>query len=200
MTTLLLVLGCIIVAELIILPLSIAISKEVDSFIPNESPEDIKKQEHIKKDRLRYTKNSLSSTLAIIAIVFNVLYFVSIYGKLESDVGSYYYTYTMGFSVVCNLLFLLFTFLCSEGIKNYKYSYSVGLIFLGSFQLFRIFGYPMDATKATIGNTAQPVMTQEEFLWACVFLALSALFCFASSIVGFIKTKTLKTYLKQINQ
>ena len=170
-TTLLLVLGCIIVAELIILPLSIAISKEVDSFIPNESPEDIKKQEHIKKDRLRYTKNSLSSTLAIIAIVFNVLYFVSIYGKLESDVGSYYYTYTMGFSVVCNLLFLLFTFLCSEGIKNYKYSYSVGLIFLGSFQL-----------------------------WACVFLALSALFCFASSIVGFIKTKTLKTYLKQINQ
>lgn len=154
----------------------------------------------IKKDRLRYIKNTASSTLAIIAIVFNVLYFVSIYNKLEADVGGYYYTYTMGFSVICNLLFLLFTFLCSEGVKNYNYSYSVGLIFLGLFQIFRIFGYPMDATKATIGATDKTVMSNDEFVLVCVFLSLSALFCFASSIVGFYKTKTLKTYLKQINK
>ena len=32
----------------------------------------------IKKDRLRYTKNKLSSSLAIIAIVFDALYFISL--------------------------------------------------------------------------------------------------------------------------
>ena len=37
----------------------------------------------IKKDRLRYTKDSFSSTMAILAIVFDCLFFVSIY---QSDV------------------------------------------------------------------------------------------------------------------
>ena len=154
----------------------------------------------IKKDRLRYTKNTASSTLALIAIIFNVLYFISIYDTLEELVGSYYYTYTMGFSVLCNLLFLLFTFLCSEGVKNYKYSYSVGLIFLGIFQLVRILGYPSDATKVTIGQSGQAVMTQDQFTWVIICLIVSAVFCFASSLVGFYKTYTLKKYLAQINK
>ena len=38
----------------------------------------------IKKDRLRYTKNKLSANLAYLGIVFDVLYFVSIY---SSDVS-----------------------------------------------------------------------------------------------------------------
>ena len=46
----------------------------------------------IKKDRLRYTKNKLSANLAYLAIVFDVLYFVSIY---SSDVDTYYYTITI---------------------------------------------------------------------------------------------------------
>ena len=41
----------------------------------------------IQRDRMRFTKNTLSSGLALLAILFNVLYFVSIY---KSDVGSYY--------------------------------------------------------------------------------------------------------------
>ena len=40
----------------------------------------------IQRDRMRFTKNTLSSSLALLAILFNVLYFVSIY---RSDVGSY---------------------------------------------------------------------------------------------------------------
>ena len=96
----------------------------------------------IKKDRMRFSKNTTSSTLAIIAIVFNVLYFVSIY---SSDVNQYYYNYTIGFSVVYNLLFLLFTFLCSEGLKNYKNSYAFGVIALGLLQIVRIFYIPMRA-------------------------------------------------------
>ena len=36
-------------------------------------------QKRISLDRMRYTKDGLSSGLVLLAIVFNVLYFVSIY-------------------------------------------------------------------------------------------------------------------------
>ena len=55
----------------------------------------------IQRDRMRFIKNSLSANLAILAIVFNVLYFVSIY---RSNVGTFYYNYLMGISVVYNLI------------------------------------------------------------------------------------------------
>ena len=66
----------------------------------------------IRLDRMRYTKNSLSSSLTYLAILFDVLYFVSIY---ESDVGNWYYNHVIGISVVYNLLFMLIAFLSSEG-------------------------------------------------------------------------------------
>ena len=71
----------------------------------------------IQRDRMRFTKNTLSSGLALLAILFNVLYFVSIY---KSDVGSYYYNILMGASVLYNLIFMLVVFLSSEGVKSYK--------------------------------------------------------------------------------
>ena len=43
-------------------------------------------EENIKLDRMRYTKNTTSSRLAILAIVFDVLFFISLY---KSDVGNY---------------------------------------------------------------------------------------------------------------
>ena len=43
----------------------------------------IMNEQSVKLDRMRYTKNTTSSRLALLAIVFDVLYFVSIY---KSDV------------------------------------------------------------------------------------------------------------------
>ena len=71
----------------------------------------------IRTDRMRYVKNTVSSRLCILGIVLNVLYFISIY---KSDVGSWYYQILVGGSIVYNLLFMLITFLASEGVKNYK--------------------------------------------------------------------------------
>ena len=62
----------------------------------------------IAKDRMRYTKDKFSSMLAILAIVFDCLYFVSIY---QSDVGTFYYNWLIGVSIVYNLIFLLAAFL-----------------------------------------------------------------------------------------
>ena len=111
----------------------------------------------VKLDRMRYAKNALSSRLTYLAILFNVLYFVSIY---ESDVGSWYYSITIGASIVYNLVFMLMTFLASEGVKNYKMGYSVLLLVAGALQVGRIFYLPLQAYKATvtISKVIYPVM------------------------------------------
>lgn len=153
----------------------------------------------VRLDRLRYTKNSLSALLAYLAILFNVLYFVSIY---RTDVGEYYYTINIGFSVICNLLFLLFSFLCSEGVKNYKYSYSIAFIPLGLFQLFRILGYPMTGHNTVITYAGKEilVMQDDQFIWTVLCLVISALACFAAAAIGIYKTKTLRDYESRLSE
>ena len=94
----------------------------------------------VRLDRMRYTKNTLASGLALLSILFDVFFFISIY---ESNVGSWYYNVLMGASILYNLIFLLAAFLSSEGIKNYKISYSYLMIALGIGQIIRIFIYPM---------------------------------------------------------
>ena len=147
----------------------------------------------IKLDRMRYAKNVSSSRLTYLAILFNVFYFVSIY---ESDVGSWYYRIMIGVSVVYNLLFMLIAFLASEGVKNYKMSYSVLLLALGAGQIARVFILPMQAYQATIkvGKVLQPVMMQNQLIWVIVWLGLSALCCFAAGITGIYRSRTLAAY------
>lgn len=86
----------------------------------------------IKVDRMRYTKNKFSSNLALLAIIFDVFYFVSIY---KSDVSNYYYTLVIGASIIYNLAFMLAAFLASEGVKSYGEKYCYLLIVLGVLQL-----------------------------------------------------------------
>ena len=62
---------------------------------------------YVRVDRMRYEKNKLSSTLAILSIVLNALFFVSIY---KSDVGVWYYSILVGASIVYNLLFMMIVF------------------------------------------------------------------------------------------
>lgn len=149
-----------------------------------------------KKDRMRFTKNTFSSTLCYLAILFNVFYFVSIY---SSDVGNYYYSYTIGLSVVYNLLFLLFAFLCSEGVKNYNKIMSVVLVVLGVFQVGRIFYIPMKshATVVSLDGVETVVMGDKQFTFVVIWLTLSAAACIASGVVGIIKTITLENYKKE---
>ncbi len=149
----------------------------------------------MKKDRLRYTKNKTSANLAYVSILFDVLYFVSLY---SSNVN-YYYTITIGLSVVCNLLFLLVAFLSSEGVKSYKVSYSYALIGLSVLQIARIFGIPARAHEAlTIVNGAEAaVMGDGQFAYITFCLAASAVAAVAAGVIGIYKATTLKNYEKE---
>ena len=150
----------------------------------------------IKKDRMRFTKNTISSTFCYLSILFNVFYFVSIY---SSNVGNYYYNITIGLSVVYNLLFLLFSFLCSEGVKNYNKFMSFAMIGLGALQIGRIFYIPMKAHSTTISleGTEILVMDDKQFVFVLIWLALSAAFGIAAGVIGVIKTNTLENYKKE---
>ena len=150
----------------------------------------------IKKDRLRFTKNTLSSTLCYIAILFNVFYFVNLF---STDVGNYYYTINIGASVVYNLLFLLFAFLCSEGVKNYSKGYSIFLFILGAMQIVRIFEIPMKAHDAVVVINKNPtvIMDDKQFYILVACLIASAICCVIAGVVGMTKTIVLEKYKKE---
>ncbi len=150
----------------------------------------------IKKDRMRFTKNTLSSTLCYIAILFNALYFVNIY---STDVNTYFYNIEIGVSVVYNLLFMLFTFLCSEEIKNYNKGFSVFAAIIGVLQIVRIFGIPMDAhnTLIIVNKVEVSVIDDKQFALLVAYLIVSAACCIAAGVIGLVKATTLENYKKE---
>lgn len=152
---------------------------------------------YIKRDRMRFIKNSLSANLAILAIVFDVLYFINVY---QSNVGNYYYNYLMGVSVVYNLIFMLASFLSSEGVKNYKKNYSYLLAGLGAGQIARIFILPLKAHGATIriGRQMTQVMGDGQFITLVIFLALSAACLFGSAVTAFVRCTALEAHKKTL--
>ena len=156
-------------------------------------------QKQIKLDRMRYTKNTLSSRLTLLAIVFDVLYFVSIY---SSDVGKWYYAMLIGASIVYNLLFMLLAFLASEGVKNYHTGYSWLLLGLAVGQVVRIFILPVQALNATvkIKNEVLPVMQTPQFIYVVVMLVLSAICCLIAGLAGIKRSRTLEAYNASLSE
>lgn len=155
-------------------------------------------ERQIQVDRMRFTKNTVSSNLAILAILFDVFYFVSIY---KSDVGSYYYNILTGASIVYNLLFMLAVFLSSEGVKNYKIGYSWLLAAVGILQIVRIFIIPTRAhgAVAVIGGVETVVMGDGQFFRLVVYLVVSAACLLASAAVNYNKCRALKAHMNTLD-
>ena len=153
----------------------------------------------VRLDRMRYTKNSMASGLALLSILFDVIFFISIY---ESNVGSWYYNILMGASILYNLIFLLAAFLCSEGIKNYKIAYSHLMIALGIGQIIRIFIYPVRAHSATviIQEKAVTVMENPQFIRCVLYLLLSAACLIVGAVIGMSRSKALSAHLATLEK
>lgn len=151
----------------------------------------------IRLDRMRYTKDKFSANLVLLAIVLDALYFISIY---KTDVGTYYYTWMIGASIIYNLLFMLGAFLASEGVKNRKTGYTALLIVIGLLQIVRIFYLPALARKATvtIHDVEYIVMTDKQYYYVVVCLALSAVCCVVAAISSAINNKKLANYMRSL--
>lgn len=151
----------------------------------------------VARDRMRYTKDKRSANLVLVAIVLDCLYFVNIY---KSDVGSYYYTWQIGASIIYNLLFLLTAFLASEGVKNRKTGYTGILLGIGLMQVVRIFYLPAKAHAAviTVSGAEVVVMDDQQFLFVVVCLILSAVCCIAAAVNSFVNNKNLAEHMRSI--
>lgn len=147
----------------------------------------------IRTDRMRYVKNTASSRLCYLAILLNVLYFVSIY---KSDVGSWYYQMIVGGSIVYNLLFMLMVFLASEGVKNYQKNFSWLLYVLGILQIVRIFILPTQAHQAVvkIGSAETVVMQTPQYIRCIIYLAGSAACLIVSALINQRKSSELEKH------
>ena len=152
----------------------------------------------IRLDRMRYTKNSLASGLALLAILFDVFFFISIY---ESNKGSWYYNILIGASILYNLIFMLAAFLSSEGIKNYKIGYSYVMIVLGLIQVARIFIYPVRAHAATVSIQEQAVTVMEtrQFIFCVVWLLASAACLIVGAVIGMARSKALQAHMASLD-
>lgn len=168
----------------------------------------------IQQDRMRFEKNTKSSRLAILAIILNVFYFISIYSVNQSA----YYTYWMGISIVYNLVFMLAAFLCSEGAKNYNAKYSKLLVLLGIGQFIRIFILPammhgmlvsesepvLEDTLHILGynipvTVDNVVMGSGQYFRVILYLALSGVCLIWSAVVNSRKSKALEAHIANLS-
>jgi len=150
-------------------------------------------EEYTRLDRMRYTKNTTSSRLAILAIVFDVLFFISLY---KSDVGTYYYTILIGASIIYNLIFLLATFLASEGVKGYQRNYTWLLLALACGQIVRIFIYPMQGHAAKVSGAA--VIGDGQFIFMIICLTASAVCLVGAALINWRKSKALSNHIASL--
>ena len=183
--------------------------------------------DRIQVDRMRYTKNTASSRLALLAIFFNVLYFISLY-KLDlyepriiaDTTGMYnkYYTILLGGSIILNLVFMLLAFLSSEGVKNYKKSFSWIMFALAALQIARIFILPSQLHEAFLftnkelqteegvriaflnimGSRRVTFMTDGQFIRVCLYLIASAICLVTSAIINMRKSSALAAHIENL--
>ncbi|MGN1060499.1 MAG: hypothetical protein ACI4QN_02085 [Candidatus Coproplasma sp.] len=154
----------------------------------------------IQDDILRYKKNKFASSFALLALVFNCLYFALLYAI--SAVKSMFDVW-MGVSVIVNLLVLLMGFYASEGIKGYNKKFSLVLLILAVLQLVRIIYFPAIGMSKEwlVGNYFFGIaMTNaSNGVVMIVFLVASAACFIVSAVQGYIVAKKLETFQKKLD-
>lgn len=155
-------------------------------------------ENQITLDRMRYSKNSSSARLVLLAILFDVIFFVSIY---KSDADTFYYTSMIGVSVIYNLIFMLTAFLAEESVKNRKSSFDIVLLVIGLLQIGRIFILPWQAHHYSyqVGGQNMLAMGDGQFILCVVCLVASAVCCIAAGLTSRIQNQKLSAYLASLD-
>lgn len=134
--------------------------------------------------RMRYQTDKRSSRLCLLAIVFNVIYFLSLYSNNDLNPD-----FQMGLDVLYNILFMLFAFLASEKTKIYQKSWALYAAIGGALQLVRILWIPAHFL-------AQGTLTHEKWLWLVGALVASGACLVLSAVSCYTNSTMLENYLK----
>lgn len=161
----------------------------------------------IENDIMRYKTNSKASNFALLSLVFEFLYFLTVYGQQVGDIegsfaekmlgSTYVYTFMMGISVILNLAILLGVFLASQELKNFHKSFSFLVWIAAIVQIVRIFIYPMMTYNNTL-TTGGRVFELYSYVFMIVWLVLSAICLAASGVFGFIGATKREKFNKQV--
>lgn len=158
-------------------------------------------EQMIRRDRMRFKNNKMSANLTLLAILFDVLYFVNLYQQINRDTGRYYNNYMIGISIIYNLIFMLAAFLSEEGVKNYKKNYSYPLVLLGVIQVARVFILPMKMHATVMdAETGALVMGNGQFTYLVVLLIGSAVCLVAAAVVNLAKCMALQAHMKMLEE
>lgn len=154
----------------------------------------------VQDDILRYKKNKLASTLTLLGLVFTALYFMLLY----SVNNSFFYSITLGISVIVTLVLLLTAFLASESIKNYRKSYCIILLVLAVLNIIRIFYYPLKGLQADAFNDSVYFWTKMSsagiFTILLIYLVASATCYVAAAVVGYLYAVRLEKHEKGVKE
>jgi hypothetical protein len=156
-------------------------------------------------DISRYKKNKLGANLALLGLVFTVLYFMFIYGIKETTVadGSYtkFCSIDIGLSVILTLVTLLASFLASEGVKGYNKTFCIYLLVLAAISIAKIFGLPLYGLRNGLLRLnyfgleeTTPGVNGIEFTILVVYLVASAACYIASAVISYIKIVQLNKH------
>lgn len=154
----------------------------------------------LQDDILRYKKNKFASSFALLALVFNCLYFTLLYAVCQTAL----YKVPLGFSVIINLLVLLCGFYSSEGIKGYNKKFSIVLLVLAAVQLLRIIYYPsIGAARGWLANDNHYfgiTMNNAANATLMIIYLVGSAACFAvSAVQGYIVARRLEVFQKKID-
>lgn len=169
----------------------------------------VEKNPVIQDDILRYKKNKFSSSLVLIGIVCNCLYFMLFYGISDTTL----YKLLVGLSVVVNLIVLLMSFYSSETIKNYKKAFAVVLLILAVVQIVRMFIYPLQVASLTPSQLHARETGDLKYVvyyfgvgltpvaccaWLMVYLGISAACFIGAAVTGYITAVRLEKHIKGV--
>lgn len=163
-------------------------------------------EEIIKNDILRYKKNKVGSSLALLGLVFNCLYFMLLYSFNSPE----FYIIEIGVSVLLNLVLLLACFLSSESVKVYNRAYCIVLLVIAVLQIVRIWGLPLmglnsDAFKTTVNSQIVArdyfgfeLSKSAAFTMLVVWLVLSSGCLIASAVYSLLITTRYLKHVKAV--
>lgn len=156
-------------------------------------PQKVKKPKNpvIQNDIMRYKKNKLGASLALLGLALGCVYFLCLYSQVKNN--DFYYTWVIAFDVIYNLFFLLFVFLFSEQVKNYNRKLFVLQIIVGALQIARLFWLPLTGLLANAIDIGA-------FLTMAISLAASGALIIASAIIGFVRSKGVENFTKQLEK
>lgn len=140
---------------------------------------------YVSIEKLKYRNDGLSYALILLGLAVNVVYFILLY----QNNNNFFYSLNVGFSIIYNLLFMLFIFLCAENIKKYNCKYAYLSFAFGVMQIIRIFNYPKQALN--VGG-----LEQSQYVVINFVLIASAIFLIAGSITSVIKSTILKRFVE----